>query len=429
MKRKEYRLTFFCILIGVLLLVSGCGDSGTKSDPESNTPSLTGTYMLDANALGMPLQVYLLIDENNSFRFSDKKEGGSDKGHGTIGKNGDLYMLIYSDSTTDAPKTATFTVSGGTLTFSTRVLYGNSGFAPNEEDPDNIIYPQAKGLIYEEYLHEYVAELHTNNSTTSYSLTLSYGAQYSLKSVSDTGEAVDKGSFSVEGDRITLVSSRGNTYKGNFDAEGNLRFETDSAQTIASTESLSLSRAITASYASVYTGISNGNAVKLTLDKLGHYVYEAGHFKEKGTFTGKDQSISLTSENNKTYTGKVIACTLSIALPVNETGKSENITLYGEQIQGVHTASTELTNGNTYEGQLTLNPNGTYELIVTVSGSVSHKESGTFPTVNDLTGASLVLESSNGNQSSGIISGQGTINLNHLVDDAFTTAGFKYQPK
>jgi hypothetical protein len=130
------------------LFLSGC--SGNKKKPASRPvtadASLAGNYLLDSTPLGRPLQVYLRINEDNTFQWSNKLSGGDDKGQGTVGKSGDTYLLFYSDSTNESPKTATFTVQDGSLVFSTRVPYGASGFDPNTEDESNIIYPEAKKL-------------------------------------------------------------------------------------------------------------------------------------------------------------------------------------------------------------------------------------------------------------------------------------------
>ena len=132
-----------CLALAAMLLL------GTAAMAEE---SLAGTYLLDASPLGMPITVYLIIDENDHFLLTNKLEGGADKGNGQIGSQDDLYLMVYSDSTNEQMKTATFKVEGGKLVFSTRVPYGAAGLSPNTEDPDNVIWPVAKKIAYEEWL-------------------------------------------------------------------------------------------------------------------------------------------------------------------------------------------------------------------------------------------------------------------------------------
>jgi len=51
---------------------------------------LEGTYVLDAAPLGMPLKIYIIIDGEGNFQMSNKPVGGADKGHGTIGAEGNF---------------------------------------------------------------------------------------------------------------------------------------------------------------------------------------------------------------------------------------------------------------------------------------------------------------------------------------------------
>jgi hypothetical protein len=153
MNTRHRILTMQAPALGLIfaLFLTGCQGNTKNSKPESGTidAGLTGTYILDATPLGMPLQIYLHIKEDDTFQWTNTQTGGDDKGNGVIGKSGDTYLLFYSDSTTETPKTATFTVKDDKLLFSTRVPYGASGFSPNTEDEDNIIYPEARKLVSE----------------------------------------------------------------------------------------------------------------------------------------------------------------------------------------------------------------------------------------------------------------------------------------
>ena len=151
---KKILASLGALTMVLAIFLTGCdkkpASSGASSGTAANdvTKDIAADYILDATPLGMPLQIYLHIGEDGTFQLSNQLTGGQDKGNGKIGKSGDTYMLLYSDSTTENPKTATFTVNGKQLVFSTKLPYGSSSFAPNTEDAENPIYPTAKARVY-----------------------------------------------------------------------------------------------------------------------------------------------------------------------------------------------------------------------------------------------------------------------------------------
>ena len=197
---KKITALFCAVLLLLALALSGCGGEGNDpasdgqpsgpsqdqqepapapGESESDVKDIAAAYQIDAAPLGMPLQVYLIIREDGSFQLTNRLEGGDDKGSGQVGRSGDTYMLLYSDSTAEASKTSTFTVSGKQLVFSTKLYYGSSSFAPNEEDPQNPIYPTAKAMAYTEYLGDYAGVLEETveamGTTLTYACTLTLG--------------------------------------------------------------------------------------------------------------------------------------------------------------------------------------------------------------------------------------------------------------
>ena len=174
--------TLLCLCLAAILTAGVClaEDSG-----------LAGAYLLDAAPLGMPMTVYLIIDENDHFQWTNRLQDGADKGNGQIGSQDGLYLMLYSDSTNEQVKTATFSVEGSKLVFSTRVPYGSAGLNPNTEDPENTVWPVAKKIAYEEWLGTYVGSLEVNamGSAIVYQveLKLDYGAEYTLVSTFDMG--------------------------------------------------------------------------------------------------------------------------------------------------------------------------------------------------------------------------------------------------
>ena len=219
---KKFLASLGALTMVLMVVLTGCdskpASSGSSSGQAANDAAkdIAGDYILDATPLGMPLQIYLNIGEDGSFRLSNQLTDGQDKGNGKIGKSGDTYMLLFSDSTTESPKTATFTVEGKQLVFSTKLPYGTSGFAPNTEDPENPIYPTAKAMAYKDYLGEYVGSheetIAAMNATLTYSytLTLSYGAEYTFVSkytvMGEPQTYTQTGVFAVDGEKLSLTA-------------------------------------------------------------------------------------------------------------------------------------------------------------------------------------------------------------------------------
>ncbi len=426
-------IVLICILAAMLLLPGVC---------LAEDVSLEGTYMLDASPLGMPITVYVIIDADGNFQWTNKLADGADKGNGKIGSQDDLYMMIYSDSTNDAMKTATFTVDGGKLVFSTRVPYGSAGLNPNTEDPDNTIYPVAKKIAYEEYLGEYVGSLEVSamGSAIVYNvnLKLDYGAEYTLTSTFEMGGETysyeQGGEFAVENGQIALLCKDGQT--GTIDEKG-IVVNAFLSQMASSPREVTLQKAVTADVAGEYLGVKDMSmmgfvvSASLKLDAVGGYVFVAslGEGEEdyvlKGTFTYDNGAFVLNREGGDPLEGTLENEIINAKVPISASvPMTTAVTLYGERIQGEFTAETTADDGSVYTSVLTLNPDGTYEIAVQKDGADAYQEMGTFATEASMTGTSLVLTSQDGIESTGMV--DATINVNHNVDDAFNTLGFKY---
>ena len=85
MKKTLAILLALCMLLGLV--------------PAMAEVNLAGTYALDAAPLGMPMTVYLIVKEDNTFLLTNKLEGGAEKGAGMIGGEDGVYMMLYDGST------------------------------------------------------------------------------------------------------------------------------------------------------------------------------------------------------------------------------------------------------------------------------------------------------------------------------------------
>ncbi|NMA61426.1 MAG: hypothetical protein GX956_06055, partial [Firmicutes bacterium] len=132
MRNKVVRNLLIVLLMVTVVLLTGCGkpkeEQATTSPvtevaktSEETTPTeqyeLQGEYAIDLSNLGMALTFYLKIDEDNNFILSPNRQFTSDRGTGTIGELEGTYLMIYSDSTPEKSKTATFERIGHNLIF------------------------------------------------------------------------------------------------------------------------------------------------------------------------------------------------------------------------------------------------------------------------------------------------------------------------
>jgi len=430
----------------------GPGTSQPSGGEDSAAKDIAGTYQIDATPLGMPLQVYLTIQEDGTFQLTNRLEGGDDKGSGKVGRSGDTYMLVYSDSSADASKTSTFTVSGKQLVFSTQLYYGSASFAPNTEDPQNVLYPVAKAMAYTEYLGDYAGvleeEVAAMGATLTYSctLTLGYGAEYTFESLYTVmgSEQVytQSGTFAIESGKLTLTPEEGEASEGTISEDKTIAIQSLVSNQGTTKKDLTLKPATTPDQAGTYTGVKAMNmgpmsmtiSATLKLDKLGGYTYLAQmegeeDYTESGTFTVNGSTLTFLSgaEGAEAVEGTLENGTLTCKFRIsNDVPMATEIVFYADNIQGVFTAgSTSDAAAEGYASTLTLNPDGTYAIAVTKDGVETYTESGTFAASASPMGLAILLTNANGGMVSGVVS-DNAINVNHSVDAAGTEIGFQY---
>ncbi len=435
------------ILIMIMSLASfACQENTTIITTEDETTSIVGEYIIDITDLGMPLQFYLKIDSEDNFFLAPDRTYVTDKGHGTIGSSGDIFMLIYSDSTTEEPKTSTFTVVEGNLSFQTNLPYGTSNLPASkvdEDNPDITYYLVGKVLKYEDYFGEYAGS-HTVEAMGSaveyeYYLTLEAGREFTFVSDYSMGSTpyqyTESGHYDVEEGELTLHLGT-ETVIGQFDTQMNLTLPVKPSE-MANREERLLRVATTAACASIYhgyyasyTGETLDYEVDLTvvLDKFGGYTLTAensvsGTLSETGSFTldGKDLEFSpATSED--TFTGEVQNYVLQGEFLVATGDSRQQVTLYCETVQGLFSATGEDEAENTYTAELELNPDGSFTFVVEDGEQTAIiDEAGTFA-ITKMMFTQLVLTATSENTYTLVVSEVG-LNINVTLADE-TEIGF-----
>lgn len=393
MKRNVMRMTVAIVLLGMVLFLSACG----KSEPEQaasdkvqqdqvqvssqgaeETFELHGDYAIDITDLGMALTFYLRIAADNSFVLSANRQFSDDRGSGTIGELDGTYLMIYSDSTPEKSKTATFERVGPNLLFQSTLPYGSANISferVDEDDPDLVYRLMADKYVYEEYYDTYLGYQSVGELEYDYVLTLGPGAKYSLVSTMVKGEAPsyeEKGSFRVAGESIFITPQGAAELQGAVTEDRGLELDVKPEESLDRTPIL-FRVATTAAHAGRWYAEKNGTAAELTLDYFGGYSFESQSHAEKGRFDVTQQTISFTKAGE---TGPVEGTKAGYELKAMFAGQEWNF--YGEAIQGQFTGGTMVN--ETYSATLQMNADGSYalEVLDQESGLELVRESGGF---------------------------------------------------
>lgn len=398
-------------LIAAFLSVAMLLSFTTACKEEKNTvdtKAIAGEYILDASNLGMPMKWFIKITEDAKFTIATDRAYTNTKGDGTIGNTDDTYMFVYSDSTNESPKTATFKVEGSNLVFSSSVPIGTASIAVSEEG-ENKIYPTAKAIKYEEYLGEYVGTYEkvspmAGTVNYSYELVLGYGMEYSFASSFSMMDQVftitESGLFAIDGTKITFTATTkdGTAVEEPVAVEGTIENKKITAafklsMMASEAQIVTAEFAIYSSVAGTYTGkivkamgpMTLEYDTKLVLDALGGYKYTTTDsdgeeaYAEEGTFVAENGVIKFTSNadgataaegtyNNYTVTTKFPMSSM-VSTPVDTV-------VYADSVSG--TFATEATeNGIKYNVSLTLVSN-TFELKLAADDKDVYTVSGTF---------------------------------------------------
>ena len=380
------------LFLGLLIIgFLGCNQSTTNTETTNANEevSIVGEYLIDITDLGMPLVFYLRIDADDNFILSPDRTYETDKGHGTVGSSGNTYMLIYSDSTPDTPKTSTFEVLEGNLHFKSTLPYGASNLPASKEDdndPNIVYYLLGKVLVYEDYFGEYAGS-HTVSAMGSevvydYYLQLNSGREFKFVSNftmnQEPYEFVETGFYDVD-DGVVTLHLEGETVTGQFDSNRNLTIGIKASEMADRTERV-LQVATTAACASIYYGYATkemGGVIMYdtemvsTLDKFGGYTFTgndliSGEYSETGSFTIDGNNLVFSpADSDDTYTGSLVNFVVTAPFKVSSaTSTRTEVTFYCKTIQGEFSAQGQDELENDYEAKLLLNSDGTFSLTL-----------------------------------------------------------------
>lgn len=387
------------LALAMLLSFAGCGPK-TPADPTDSNPAdptnpaandefaaIAGEYELDGADLGMPIKWYIKITADGKFVISTNRNYTTLKGEGSVGGKDGTYMFMYADSTQENPKTATFTVEGKNLVFSTRVPIGSAGVDANHEEGK---YPTAKLIACEDILGSYLGEYEKVSAMAgtvlySYELVLDYGLEYTFSSsFSMDGSIytrVEIGNFAVNGSEISFTATEvdGEAVEAPATLNGTIADQTIKApfklsKMASEPQEVEARLGVYAEYAGTYAGLyekAMGPVVLsyktvLKLDAFGGYQFSTistaegeVDYTEEGTYTVADGKFAFTSnaEGAAAVEGTLANYVMNVKFPISSmVPNAVDLALYAEEVSGEFSC-TGVVNDKNYVAHLVLQGN------------------------------------------------------------------------
>jgi len=383
------------LLLAMLLIVGAVAFGAGKFE------SIAGVYQIDITNMGMPLVFYLQVDEDGNFMLCPNLEfdPSESRGAGQIGESQGVYMMIYEDHSADNPKTATFVLDGPNFVFQSTVPYGSSNivFTAEDEDDPSIVYTlSADTLALSEYYGTYAGGHSVTGMGSAvdyaYTLTLMAGLRYEFVSAFSMGGEdytySENGTWNIDGDQFTLDPANEDAVQGTIDADGGITIGVRASEMARSrTESL-LRVATHADYAGTYTGLKSSAmysaATTVVLDMFGtfHYSADVGEpdlYEETGSYDVDGTDITFAPEGGDAYAGTLENMVLAGSFKVIGMMPATAMVMYDETVLGTFAGSATDEEEVEYNTVLTLNPDGSYELLISdAAGQAVIESSGTF---------------------------------------------------
>ena len=374
--------------------------TGPDNSGTTDTSAIAGEYLLDGSNLGMPMKWYIKVSADGKFVISTARDYATVKGEGSVGSKDGTYMFVYADSTADAPKTATFTMDGKNMVFSTNIPIGAASLSPNLEEG---AYPTAKIIACEDIQGVYMGEYEKVSAMAgsvlyTYELALGNGMEYTFSSSFAMGGTVytrvESGSFAVDGEKIsfTAMNVDGEAVEAPAAVEGTISDKTIKAafklsMMASEAQEIEARLGVYADQAGVYAGLYQKQMgpmtlsylTKLELDAFGGYKFstasasepETVDYSEEGTYTVTDGKFAFQSsdENAPAVEGVLANYVMSVKFPISQmVPNAVDLSLYAEEVSGKFAATAATEDGKNYTATLELQGNA-FVLTVAAEGA------------------------------------------------------------
>ena len=143
MRKRFYKTSALLLAVTMLFSMIGCGN--TEETAQTGTQEVANSYYMGLTDLGMKMTIYLRLDAEGNFLFSNTPAFEVNKSAGTFQKSGDEYIMVYESVNGEAKTmsdglTSSFIVTEeGSLDFSgcEKIYYGIAAIDRNSaEDPN-----------------------------------------------------------------------------------------------------------------------------------------------------------------------------------------------------------------------------------------------------------------------------------------------------
>lgn len=143
MKKGFCRVYAWILTVMLICSLAACGS--TEENKTVDTKDVANDYYIDLTDLGMKLTIYLRLDGEGNFLFSNTLAFEVNKSSGTFRKSGDTYIMVYDSVNGEAKSvsdglTSSFVVTeDGSLDFSSceKIYYGSaSADSSSADNPD-----------------------------------------------------------------------------------------------------------------------------------------------------------------------------------------------------------------------------------------------------------------------------------------------------
>lgn len=131
---KKFVLLLLSLVMTAALALGFTACDGGEDEPDTPSVDVAGEYAIDLSEAGMPLTVYLQIEDDGAFMFAADMEFAASKSDGTVSKLSDgRYMMLFANVNGEAAASGTnchFTKEAdGSLKFDGTIPYGSANFS------------------------------------------------------------------------------------------------------------------------------------------------------------------------------------------------------------------------------------------------------------------------------------------------------------
>lgn len=281
------------------LAFCACGDNGKGSSSltsEGGGLDAAGDYYIDLTELGMKLTIYLRINADGSFMFSNTTAFEVDKSSGTVEKSKDEYIMVYTSvggkekSISDNLNSKFIRAENGDLDFTVceRIYYGSAGATTtSEENKDARLI--AKPLTSDYKAPETDSSFKAGSYIGDNGMAASFfeDGSYLLFSYGEGGFLCEAGEYGVSTTQLALTPHSGDRISCTVVSESELSLSVPSAageretltfkKTDAAAEAL-----MTFSGEGKTAGTDESFAVDMVLYTDGSALINAGGYEESG---------------------------------------------------------------------------------------------------------------------------------------------------